>query len=373
MNVKLVFIVSTLRPTGPTNQLYYIIEHLDRERFSPTIVTLSPEPATTVLDDFRQLGVKYRSLGLSRIEGFIYGPRRLRSLVADLDPDVVHSQGIRADLLSAAFLPTRSRITTIRNYPYDDYRKFGRYRGRVLARLHLLAYSRLDCRIACSKTIANRLGQHHIDAYPIQNGIDHSKYVPVTDEQRTQLRKRLDLAEDETISVSAGPLISRKDPVTLIQGFLRSETADNGTLVLLGDGELREQCEAEADGNQNVRIEGYVDNVTEYLQAADCFVSASHSEGLPNAVMEALGTGLPVCLSSIRPHREILQYDARAGLMFDTGDVTKLAATLDGLVRTLDESRRESARGIVEEQLNAKRMSREYQAAYEQITAFSTS
>lgn len=367
MSAKLAFIVSTLRPCGPTNQLYYILEHLDRERFSPSIVTLSPEPPSTAREDFERLDVEYHSLGLSRTDGFVYGPSLLRSTVDALDPDVVHSQGIRADVLSSVFLGEYPRVTTVRNYPYDDYRKFGRLRGWLLARLHLLAYPRIDCRIACSETIAKRLARLSVRTYPIQNGVDQTEYAPTTDERRAASRARLDLPKDGPVIVFSGSLIPRKDPLTLIRGFTSSETAATGTLVVLGDGKLRHRCEELTDENRNVRIEGYVDNVLEYLHSADYFVSASTSEGLPNAVMEALATGVPVCLSDIQPHREILRYDPRAGAIFETRDPDDLAETLDSLVDSTGENRRERARRIVEEELSAARMSREYQSVYERL------
>lgn len=55
----------------------------------------------------------------------------------------------------------------------------------------------------------------------------------------------------------------------------------------------------------SVVFHGFVDNVVPWLQASDLFVSASASEGMPLAVLEALSCGLPALLSDIPPHREI--------------------------------------------------------------------
>jgi len=41
---KILYLVSSLKKSGPTNQLSYIIKYLDRTKFSPTILTLSSEP-----------------------------------------------------------------------------------------------------------------------------------------------------------------------------------------------------------------------------------------------------------------------------------------------------------------------------------------
>ena len=41
---KILYIVSTLERCGPTNQLSYIIKYLDKSKFEPMVLTLSPEP-----------------------------------------------------------------------------------------------------------------------------------------------------------------------------------------------------------------------------------------------------------------------------------------------------------------------------------------
>jgi glycosyltransferase involved in cell wall biosynthesis len=66
----------------------------------------------------------------------------------------------------------------------------------------------------------------------------------------------------------------------------------------------------------NISLKGKVIDVDEYLEAADCFVSASLSEGLPNSVIEALAWGLPIILSDIPEHREIQQIEKRSDDLF---------------------------------------------------------
>ncbi len=51
--LRLVYLVSTLRRAGPTSQLLNLLRHLDLARFDPVVVTLSPEPADSMLADFQ--------------------------------------------------------------------------------------------------------------------------------------------------------------------------------------------------------------------------------------------------------------------------------------------------------------------------------
>ncbi len=355
------YLVSRLRPSGPTNQLYYLLKYLDDE-FDPIVLTLSPEPPDTELPRFQELGVQYETWGLSRLKGLIYGSKRLRSAVKKYDPDIIQTQGIRADTLSAMFLRGYPRITTVRNYPYDDYpAKFGDLQGKAMAWEHLRMYKQIDHPIACSETIAELIDSHGVETEVIHNGVDQHKFTPSSADERRQLREKLDLPQDREIIISVGSLISRKDPQTLIKGFQKSKL--DATLVFLGDGPLREECESLAA--DDVRFEGHVDNVSEYLQASDYFASASTSEGLPNCVMEALATGLPVCLSDIKPHLELLR-DVSVGTMFPVESVVGVSEALVELVDA--ESDKESqSRAVVEDHFTAKKMSENYQTLYQRI------
>ena len=368
MTTDILYLVSRLRPSGPTNQLYYILKHLDDE-FDATVLTLSPEPEDTELPRFKELDINYETLGLSRWKGLLFGPSQLRRRVAKLDPDIIQTQGIRADTLSALFLSNYPRITTVRNYPYDDYpAKFGEVQGKVMAVEHVGMYRRIDHPIACSETIADRIRPHGIDATPIQNGVDTKAYQPVEKEEKTRLRNELGIPESATVFVSVGTLIPRKNPGDVIEGFQKADI-ENGVLIMLGDGPLQSECESLAAGDDRVRMEGWVDNVSAYLGASEFFVSASSSEGLPNTVMEALASGLPVVLSDIQPHQEILQYDSTVGAEFGLGEPEALSAAMEEIVEENYLNMTVGARALVTTHLSAERMSEVYQEQYLDIRA----
>jgi len=121
---------------------------------------------------------------------------------------------------------------------------------------------------------------------------------------------------------------------------------------------------------KNVTAIGHVENVDEYLQAADCFLSASESEGLPNAVIEALAWGLPFILSNIPAHREIQLIRNEAGDLFPLRDHRVLTELIENFVPS-DEATF-AARSIASETLNANVMARRYQDLYESVVKRST-
>ena len=88
-------------------------------------------------EEFSDLNVNLQSLNLTRLCGFLLGSKRLKSLLTTLSPDVIHSQGLRADWLCAKLGTYPVRITTQRNNPVDDYRSlYGSLIGFTAAWLH---------------------------------------------------------------------------------------------------------------------------------------------------------------------------------------------------------------------------------------------
>jgi glycosyltransferase involved in cell wall biosynthesis len=106
-----------------------------------------------------------------------------------------------------------------------------------------------------------------------------------------------------------GRLIQIKNPFAVLRAF--EQVADGASrLVYVGAGALRDPLLKEIESRnlqQRVELTGLLprDEVYRQLLDADLFVSASHGEGLPLAVLEAMASGAPVVLSDIGPHREI--------------------------------------------------------------------
>lgn len=357
--------VSTLKRCGPTNQLFGIIKHLDRDKYHPVVLTLSPEAGDSRWDDFVALGIEVRTLGLGRLGGMLASHRMLRKQLSAIKPDVVHTQGIRADGLAARVLTgVCPQVATLRNYPFKDYAmSFGVMRGSLMARWHVSRLKRATVVALVSHAIADMLKQDLPGARVVQNGVDLDRYHPVNGDRKRELRAQFGLAANTRLFISSGDLDPRKDPDVLIQGFLKG-AAPQDVLLLLGEGSLSEHLHGEYGPVSNVKLLGRVSNVDEYLQAGDYFISASLAEGLPNAVLEALACGLPCLLSDIPEHREITGDSDLESLLFATGDAYALAEAIRGMAAKADDEAGEAAVEIVRRRFSAEHMSGQYQHIY---------
>lgn len=309
--------------------------------------------------EFESLEIETHSLNLSRFSSFFYGKKSILKFIQKTSPDLVHTQGLRADGFLASLALDTPWVMTSRNFPQDDYpTKFGKVRGALMVRQHLSAMRRCSNLVACSKTIQSKLAHIGISSIAIQNGVKMLK----GDSSLVPLYTNI----PRPIYISVGSLIPRKNMKLLIEAFGQMPDNHRGSLVILGDGPLR--VDLEQNSFQDVHIVGNVSNVPDYLAGADYFVSSSLSEGLPNTVLEALMLGLPVILSDIESHREIAEESSSACKVFALGGGVKgLSTMLSDASQLFDKDSAENARRLAQHKLSAERMSNNYQRLYKSI------
>jgi len=354
---KIFYIVSSLKRSGPTNQLFNIIKNLDRNVFIPYLITLSSESKDSRWSDFETLSIHLSTLKLSRIEGFFLAKHKLASLIKTEAPDLIHTQGIRADSLLASFSFSIPWFLTARNYPYDDYpMKFGKFKGFFMAMQHISTQKKCLNVVACSKSIQFQLKGAGVQSVAIQNGIN----LPVN---QFEIASKAEF--ESPVFVTVGSLIPRKNTLLLVESFnyWKSQTKSPGSLVILGDGVERKELE-DMSGN-SVHFLGNVNNVADYLAISNFFVSASLSEGLPNTVLEALASGLPVILSDIPSHMEIFEVCSGSCRVFKLADGVKgLVDEFNKVHTCFDDVSGLDATRVAKDIFSAGVMSKKYQTLY---------
>ena len=287
MSVRIAYVISTLDRCGPVNVLHDIVRRLAPDH-ELAVFTLAAEPAGSRAADFEALG--FRAYRLCRS------------------------------------LP-RPTVATVHNELYDDFATaYGRLPALWMTRSEVRALRRFDLVVACSRSGGRVLAEKYALACEcIRNGVDQDLYAPASEERRARLRAELGYDAGATILISTGGCSRGKGTPALIRAFAAANAAGRARLHILGTGPLYSACRSlEAPG---VVLHGFVDDVVPHLQAADLFVSASRSEGMPLAVLEALSCGLPALLSAIAPHQEV------AGILADQGCVECFDAADEGAIR----------------------------------------
>lgn len=366
-NFKLLFIVSSFRKCGPTNQLYGLVKNLVVQGYEISILTLSPEPENSDKKFFSNLALKIYSLDLKQIKGYLSVGLYLKSFLRKFEPDLIHTQGIRPDLLARLFCNNIPLISTSRNFPFLDYpSKYGYFLGNLMAITHLAFLKFFNGSVvACSTTIKEQLDSVGVRATAIQNGVELSRFshFKISREKKIEMRKRFDIPPTKIIFICVGSLIPRKDVETIVLAFKDFSENDDFFLLLLGDGPQKPQLVDLCHSKSFIRFMGEVPNVAEFLMMADVFISASLAEGLPNSVLEAMASGLPCYLSEIDSHLEIAK-DESFAKFFKVKDYEKLKSLV---VSTPDNDllkMGDGARDLVEKKFSAYVMAKNYDLVY---------
>lgn len=364
--INICYLVSRLRRHGPIFQLYNIIKHFDRRLFSPLIITLSPEAPDSLLSLFTENDVEIISIGLSRMSSMFLGPKKIKRILDKYSINLIHTFDYRSVMLCSNHFHEIPHVTTCRQ-AYNHI--FGPILGRMMMKTFLMACKKSDAVVAVSNTIRNFVqNQNSRRINVIYNGVDQTIFKPVSRKEKAVIREHLNLPQNKRIFLSVGFLSKTKDPFTVIKGFLKSEFSQNSVLVLVGNGSLQQKCVQLAAGNNNVYIIGSVENVKDYFGAADIFVSGSLTEGCPNAVMEAMACGLPMILSDIPAHQELLNFNKEAGVVFSLGNAESLSQMLTKIDSLHYSVRSQAALNIINEHGNAQNMSLKYQQLYKQFS-----
>ena len=131
----------------------------------------------------------------------------------------------------------------------------------------------------------------------IPNGIDTTEFKPLMSRRS---RKNLRL-------ISTGRLIERKGYSYLIDAL---KGIDNVELILVGDGNLREDLENKVIKNKvNVKFLGKKSHkeISNLLRTSDVFVLPSLNEGMSNSVLEAMASGLPIITTDTGGSEELIK------------------------------------------------------------------
>lgn len=165
---------------------------------------------------------------------------------------------------------------------------------------------------------------------------------------------------------------AQKDHATLLRA-LRELRDLPWSLDFIGGGAGREAIErlARFEGlTERVRFLGPRPDVAELLAQAQIFVLASHWEGLPRSILEAMRAGLPVVASDVGGVREAVDH-GKTGLLVPRGDVGALRAALEQLLMQPETRRRmgTAGRARYEAHFTFDRMLAETLQVYEAVLA----
>jgi len=351
---RIVFLLEELNFGGTQRQTLELALNLDPERFRPEIWLMAGG------DDMARLARKGNVPVIHLSRGSCVGPGSLLKLWRRLKANP-------PDLLVL--------MTVIPNI-------WGRLIGR-LARVPLIIGT---CRGTASPARQHEkllwpLPHHHLcNAFVIKEKLSRRYGIP--DDLITVIENGVDIEffkppgpncrRDREIILSIGRLVPEKDHRTLFRAFARlAPSHPDAELWIAGNGPMRDEIGQLAVqtrvGDRTRFIPARLD-IRQLFRQSSIFVLSSTNEGLPNVVLEAMASGLPIVATRAGGLPEVVEH-GRTGLLVPVRDPEALADALDRLLR--DEATRtafgEAGRKRVEDLYSVSSMTARHEELFQRL------
>lgn len=298
---------------------------LDPNEYS---VTIFSAPGGSLLAEAEQAGFKVVRLKHMRPE---LSPREdasaLRELQDELgsgDFDVVHTHSSKAGALgrfAAHRVGVPAIVHTFHGFPFHDFqfgplraayiaieRQLGRITDQFLAVGGAVAAQAISLRIAPTERVRTIASAIQLDI------------PPVSPSTRAAARRLMGLPESAKVVGTVGRLAAQKAPQDLVAA-IESMGRPDVYCVWVGDGPLREDVTRLIERRKLTKqflLLGERSDVAALLPGFDIFALASHYEGLPCSVVEAMTCGVPVAATAVNAVPEVV-VPGRTGLLVPPG------------------------------------------------------
>ncbi len=376
--MRIVFIITGLSTGGAQMMLLKVLERLDRQRFSPHVVSLTT--LGELAPRIAALGIPVDAVGMKPGLPSPSGFFRLVRLLKRPNPDVVHTWMYHADLLGglAARLAGISTIGwCIRNSNLDrDKTKFStRAVVGLCASISKWVPSRI---LSCSekaRQVHVACGYAAEKMVVVPNGFDLTRFKP-DGHARQAVRSELGLEIDTPLV----GLIGRFDPQKNHAGFFEAAGVLHRHMpqvhfVLAGQGiDVSKAALMQAITQEgvlaNTHLLGLCNDIPELMAALDVLASSSsYGEAFPNVLGEAMACGVPCAVTDVGDSAYIV---GDTGRVVAPGDMAGLAAALKELLALPPSEKAalgERARARVAEHFEIGGVVRKYEDFYETLLA----
>jgi len=326
---KVLFVIDTLQTGGAEQSL--LANVIRFKELKPVVCHLYA--GDHLKQRFIEHGITVHSVGLKKKYGFPQAYKQLKAIVQKEQPDIIVAYLTRSELV-ARLVGRFMHIPVIGNFVsdlYSDaYNSTLSWKAKVLVPFFKWA-NRSTARFCKGfMAITDAVKQSNGKAL----GIDASKIVVIhrgRDSNIFRFRVPQTIPGKPLRFLNVGRLVPVKGQRDLILAFREFLPAcPQAVLHIAGDGPVRESLSAlinELGLQNNVVLLGGRNDIPQLINEYDCFVFPSHSEGFGAATLEAMFAGLPVLVSDIPAHKELVTH-METGYYFETGSVQSITQAL---------------------------------------------
>lgn len=206
-------------------------------------------------------------------------------------------------------------------------------------------FKKADVVLANSRRLADDAriwmdNEHSASVQLVYNGVDHHGFFPANAVEKQQLRKKYGLSAEKKYIVCVGTPVKLKGWVELLEAIKQLGEKFSGWELLMvapprkNEDALDLQSISAALGiEQRTRYIAGLNNdsLAEVFRASDAFILPSYNEGMSNAVLEAMASGLAVITTDVGGHAEVIDNNVN-GLLIEPHSVAAIATAIEKVV-----------------------------------------
>lgn len=303
--IRILHIVTIMNLGGIETLLMTIYRDIDKEKIQFDFLVHRKEKGFFD-DEILEIGGKiHRIIPLSPLTILSYY-KQFKKILIDNKYQIVHSH-LNANSAITLGLAKKIKVKNRIAHSHIDKEEGKSVFLKKILKKHVNKVA--TKRFACSIKAGEWLFQNE-DFVVFKNAIKSSEFE-FSKVNRNIIRENLGIDTKCTVVGNIAVFRKQKNHQFIIEVF--KEFSDiyegNAKLLLLGDGDLREEIESEIrklNLKDKVILAGFIGNANEYLSAMDLFLFPSLFEGLGIAVVEAQANGLPVLMSDVIPKEAIV-------------------------------------------------------------------
>ena len=300
--------------------------------------------------------------------------RRLRQLLRDLGPEVMHSHSSKAGILArkaAASVGKMAVVHTIHGLAFHPYQSS--FKNLFYILLERRAARRTNAIISVanamtSQAIACNIGRP--DQYTtIYSGMDVTPYLNIP-HGVDHFRASLNLPPHAVLVTQVSRLAKLKGHEYLIRAA--AQTDNRIIFCFVGDGALRDHLKVTMDRaglRHRFRFTGLVppEQIPTIMHASDIVVHCSFREGLARALPQAMLAGKPVVAFDVDGAREVV--NSNTGVLLEPGDSAGLKIALETLAKSPEMRTRlgDAGREFCRNRFDHHRMIDQIEAVYKRV------
>ena len=335
---SIMLVTTSMMRGGAENQVFLIASTLAERGHAVSVVSM--RDAEAYLPEMDALGIRFTSLRMQRGAFDVRAVWRLARVIQTVQPDIVHSHMVHANLLA--------RVTRlIARFPVLISTAHNMNEG---ARWREVAYRITDplCNLTtnvCQAAVDRFIRVGAAPATRIRrmpNGLDPTSFLR-DEQQRERMRRELKV-EDKFVWLAVGRLEDVKDYQTLLRAVVAVKEETYGfTLLIVSDGSRRGPLEQLRDDlglkTEECRFLGERSDVPALMSAADAYVMSSLWEGLPMVLLEAAAAELPIVATRVGGNGEIVTPGSN-GFLLEPSQPRALAESMVAVMRLPEAERR---------------------------------